>query len=105
MQHVRPLPPQHLPDSLRDLPVGAPLEILFNDGWWEVVYRGPAGSKHAVHSPRYDVLHTVPAALLRPGWSWTVSTRSWEVLAPEDSPPDQSAAPGKAQKAFKSKHA
>jgi hypothetical protein len=101
---VRPLPPQHRPNFLRDLPKGAPLEILHKEGWWEVVFSGLNGSKYSVVAPMYDVHHAVPAHQLRPAWQWSTEERNWDVvLDPLETAPAKLNPPPKSQKAFKSK--
>ena len=48
VKDVRPRPPAHKADFVNELKKGAPLEINFQEGWWEVVYdKGPAGKAAA----------------------------------------------------------
>jgi hypothetical protein len=104
IHQVRPVPPQHRIDFLRDLPNGAPLEILFKEGWWEVINDGFDGSKYTVVAPLYSVNHAVPANQLRPAWQWSTQERRWDVmLSPLRSAPVRLNPPPKPQKAFKSK--
>lgn len=105
IHQVRPLPPQHRIDFLRDLPKGAPLEILFKEGWWEVVFSGLNGSKYSVVAPLYDVHHAVSANQLRPAWQWSTQERKWDVmLNPLGGAPVRLNPLPKPQKAFKSKN-
>ena len=61
-RHVRPLPPPHKADFVKQLKKGAPLELLLEDGWWEVEFEcGPdEGGLCLVSAKRYQVQHTVP---------------------------------------------
>ena len=81
-RHVRPLPPQHKPDFIRHLKRGAPLELLLEEGWWEVEFEGAdkgSGANYLVAAKRYKVQHTVPVARLRPAWKWSADCTGWEV--------------------------
>jgi len=80
-RHVRPLPPPHKADFVKQLKKGAPLELLLEEGWWEVEFEcGPdKGGLCLVSAKRYQVQHTVPAARLRPAWKWTSDCTGWEV--------------------------
>ena len=61
-RHVRPLPPPHKADFVKQLKKGAPLELLLEEGWWEVEFEcGPdKGGLCLVSAKRYQVQHTVP---------------------------------------------
>ena len=88
-RHVRPLPPPHKPDFIRQLKKGAPLELLLEEGWWEVEYESSdKASNHSVTAKRYKVHHTVPISRLRPAWKWSADCSGWEVHveAPESLP-------------------
>jgi len=100
LEHVRPLPPRHKPQFVTELDASAPLELLFKEGWWEVLYDGRAGGgRHAVVAPQYNVHHTVPASQLRPAWRWAAAERTWDVRLDSNDAP---AAPApKPTKAFK----
>ena len=55
VQHVRPLPPAHEPSFLDSCKNGSPLEVLLEDGWWEVSLHGMDGPKYVVGAERYRV--------------------------------------------------
>jgi hypothetical protein len=79
-RHVRPLPPPHKADFVKQLKKGAPLELLLEEGWWEVEFEcGPdKGGLCLVSAKRYQVQHTVPTARLRPAWKWSSDCSGWE---------------------------
>ena len=78
---MRPLPPPHKADFVKQLKKGAPLELLLEEGWWEVEFEcGPdKGGLCLVSAKRYQVQHTVPTARLRPAWKWSSDCSGWEV--------------------------
>jgi len=78
LSQVRPLPPAHNPSFLRGLKAGAALELNFEEGWWDVEYKGSTGPKHTVMAKRYKVRHSVPASQLRPAWRWSATSREWQ---------------------------
>ena len=56
------------------------VEILLEDGWWEVELAGrDDGGNFVVGAKRYHVQHTVPCERLRPAWKWVRQDRRWEV--------------------------
>jgi hypothetical protein len=65
---VRPLPPPHKADFVKQLKKGAPLELLLEEGWWEVEFEcGPdKGGLCLVSAKRYQVQHTVPVRAQAP---------------------------------------
>ena len=79
LQHVRPYPPEHPAGFLDAVRVGAPLEILFEEGWWEVEMRGRDGPNYVVVAKRYKVEHRVDASRLRPRWTWVPASRTWKM--------------------------
>ena len=52
----------------RKLANGDPVELKYEDGWWEVQFLSRAGSNLSVLAVRYGKVHQVTAAGLRPGW-------------------------------------
>lgn len=97
LQHVRPMPPDHVPGFITELKKGAPLEINIEEGWWEVELCGREGAhegaQYVVESRRYKVQHTVPLSQLRPAWKWSQEERAWTQL--RKPPPAPSKAEGK----------
>jgi hypothetical protein len=77
LNRVRPLPPTHSASFVSTLRKGAPLEINFEEGWWEVSFEATVGPKYVVGADRYKVQHTVLPAQLRPAWKWTEKSCTW----------------------------
>jgi hypothetical protein len=65
---VRPLPPAHKADFIAKLKKGQPLELLLEEGWWEVEFEAAdKGGNYLVSAKRYKVQHTVPINRRRRG--------------------------------------
>ena len=84
LKMLRPAPPTEPPKGwLAAAKPGAPLEMQYLNGWWEVslVKRLPAKAgkpeRFKVRADRYDVEHTVEQAALRPGWRWKAGKGKW----------------------------
>jgi hypothetical protein len=91
---LSPQPPPTPPGFPEQLPVGKPLQLLHDDGWWEVrlleVRRnGASSAEYNVHSERYKRTSWVGAGMLRPLWKFN-GTR-WKAEAV----PAAAAAPAK----------
>ena len=83
---LRPAPPaaESWPAGwLASAKPGAPMEMSYLNGWWEVTLQkrlpGKAGKpdRFKVRAELYDASHTVEAAALRPGWSWKARKARW----------------------------
>ena len=80
LAHLRPEPPQ-APESFIDaLRPGAPAELHYLGGYWEVdVIKRTNAGKFQVLAERYQAKHTVAGEKLRPAWSWTEGSPYWEL--------------------------
>ena len=83
--HIQPVPPPTPDGYLQRLTAGDEVEALYDDGWWEMTYKGTRKSKegslteYIVWSELYQVERQVAAHEIRPRWKrWGTKWRQLE---------------------------
>ena len=103
LQQLAPVPPEAPPNFIKSLRVGVPLEVTFEDGWWEVnldlIDKSKGAACYLVGSAVTNTCRWVEAADLRPAWSFDAGQWQNVTANPKPPPPPAEKAPPAARKA------